>query len=290
MPTTSYHSSPATLSSSPPTMRMRWPIGLRPPSTWRANDSFTISTRPVSKSSGSKSRPATTDVPKAAKKPPETCTSVLVRRPVAGAPVVVSTSIPYLNWSMTGSRSANATCSTPGSSRSRRSSSSKPRRARAANAAGSVPWSSRSMSTLAVRYRSAPIPSALCRKRFDSNTPPAASGRNATVIATCTTITAGPEAAEPEPGARRALAAKRILHVEPGDPQRRQDPDDRGAEQREQRRVQHRPPRQAVVDPERHGVAAGEHAQPHAQRELRERPARASPRRRQAPAPRRTAA
>ncbi len=45
------------------------------------------------------------------------------------------------------------------------------------------------MPTLAVMYRSAPMPSALCRNRLDSNTPPAASGRNATVIATCTTIT-----------------------------------------------------------------------------------------------------
>jgi hypothetical protein len=45
------------------------------------------------------------------------------------------------------------------------------------------------MSTLAVRYRSAPIPSARCRNRLDSKTPPPAMGRSATVIATCTTIT-----------------------------------------------------------------------------------------------------
>src|SRR5688500_4216459 len=62
-------------------------MGLRWPNTWRANDWFTISTRPVSKSSGWKSRPATTEVPKAEKKPRDTCTSVLTRRPVAGIPV-----------------------------------------------------------------------------------------------------------------------------------------------------------------------------------------------------------
>ena len=45
------------------------------------------------------------------------------------------------------------------------------------------------MSTRAVRNRSAPMPSARWPNRFDSNTPPPASGRNATVIATCTTIT-----------------------------------------------------------------------------------------------------
>ena len=61
----------------------------------------------------------------------------------------------------------------------------------------------------------------------------------------------GPETTEPEPGARRTLAAKRILHVDLRDPQRRQNADDRGAEQREQRRVQHGSPRQTVVDPER---------------------------------------
>ena len=106
--------------TSPSTMRMRCPIAFRPPKTWRANDWFTIITRPVSKSSGTKSRPATTEVPKAPKKSPATCTSVLVRSPVAEAPAIVSTSIPYLNWSSTGSRSANATRSTPGSAPSRR--------------------------------------------------------------------------------------------------------------------------------------------------------------------------
>jgi hypothetical protein len=58
----------------------------------------------------------------------------------AGAPVAVSTSTPYLDWSITGSRSANATCSTPGSVRTRGSSSARLRRSRAASAATSVSW------------------------------------------------------------------------------------------------------------------------------------------------------
>ena len=71
---------------------MRWPIGLLPPNTLRANASFTIRTRPVSYSLGAKSRPAMIDAPKAARKPRDTYDRAHAHA-APGAPAEVSTAI-----------------------------------------------------------------------------------------------------------------------------------------------------------------------------------------------------